>query len=100
MRKIIPALLLAAILCGQPARAGEDVTTGRIVAIDAVSGEVTLKHGPILGMPGMTMAFPLADRKLGRALHVGQQVEFQLKPRPDGEFAIVRITPVAPEPPK
>ncbi|WP_434033912.1 copper-binding protein [Cupriavidus sp. a3] len=37
-----------------------------IKKIDAQSGKVTLKHGPIenLGMPGMTMAFPVKDRAL------------------------------------
>ena len=32
--------------------------------IDAQAGKVTLKHGPIenLGMPAMTMAFPVKDR--------------------------------------
>ncbi|WP_265922997.1 copper-binding protein [Cupriavidus nantongensis] len=35
-----------------------------IKKIDAQTGKVTLKHGPIenLGMPGMTMAFPVKDR--------------------------------------
>ena len=35
-----------------------------IKKIDAQAGKVTLKHGPIenLGMPGMTMAFPVKDR--------------------------------------
>lgn len=35
-----------------------------IKTIDAQAGKVTLKHGPIenLGMPAMTMAFPVKDR--------------------------------------
>ncbi|BDB29213.1 copper-binding protein (plasmid) [Cupriavidus sp. P-10] len=35
-----------------------------IKKIDAQAGKVTLKHGPIenLGMPAMTMAFPVKDR--------------------------------------
>ncbi|WP_454731557.1 MULTISPECIES: copper-binding protein [Cupriavidus] len=38
--------------------------SAEIKKIDAQTGKVTLKHGPIenLGMPGMTMAFPVKDR--------------------------------------
>ncbi|WP_061959540.1 copper-binding protein [Cupriavidus pauculus] len=38
--------------------------SAEVKKIDTQAGKVTLKHGPIenLGMPGMTMAFPVKDR--------------------------------------
>ena len=44
--------------------------------IDATTGKVTLKHGPIanLGMSGMTMAFPVKDPAMLRNLKEGDKV--------------------------
>ncbi|AZE48636.1 Cobalt/zinc/cadmium efflux RND transporter, membrane fusion protein, CzcB family [Pseudomonas chlororaphis] len=49
---------------------------GQILAID--SQEVTLAHGPFktLGMPAMTMTFPLANPGLMQGLKVGDTVRF------------------------
>nr|WP_315594267.1 copper-binding protein [uncultured Cupriavidus sp.] len=44
--------------------------------IDAATGKVTLKHGPItnLGMSAMTMAFPVKDAAMLKGLKEGDQV--------------------------
>lgn len=49
---------------------------GRIVAIDAQG--MTISHGPFntLGMPGMTMTFPLARAGLADGLKVGERIRF------------------------
>lgn len=49
-------------------------------------GEVTLSHGPFatLGMPGMTMAFPLARPDLTRGLRVGDKVRVGVRQTDDG----------------
>ena len=46
------------------ARQSPPPVAAEIKKIDAPAGKVTLKHGPIdnLGMPAMTMAFPVKDR--------------------------------------
>lgn len=44
--------------------------------IDAATGKITLKHGPIanLGMSAMTMAFPVKDPAMLKGLKEGDQV--------------------------
>lgn len=44
--------------------------------IDAATGRITLKHGPIanLGMSAMTMAFPVKDPTMLKGLKEGDQV--------------------------
>lgn len=47
-----------------------------IVKADAAKGNVTLKHEdiPNLNMPGMTMAFPVANKKLLSGVKAGDKV--------------------------
>ncbi|WP_447592848.1 efflux RND transporter periplasmic adaptor subunit [Aquipseudomonas campi] len=51
-------------------------TEGRIIEIGA--GSITLAHGPFstLGMPGMTMTFPLATTELTQGFQAGDSVRF------------------------
>lgn len=53
-------------------------TEGEVRKVDSVTQKVTLKHGDIrnLGMPGMTMAFKVADPKMLDGLKEGDKVEF------------------------
>lgn len=55
--------------------------TGLVQRIDAAKGEVTLKHGPLpaLGMPAMTMAFPVQDKAVLANLKPLQKVDFELQ---------------------
>jgi Cu(I)/Ag(I) efflux system membrane fusion protein len=48
--------------------------------------EATLTHGPFktLGMPGMTMAFPLARPELAQGLAAGDRVRFGVRETDDG----------------
>ncbi len=45
--------------------------------IDAANGRITLKHGPIenLGMPAMTMTFPVKDKASLATLKEGDKVK-------------------------
>ena len=47
--------------------------------IDIEKGFIALKHGdiPSVGMPAMTMGFEVADKKMLKAVKVGQNVKFQ-----------------------
>lgn len=57
---------------------------GRIDQLSA--SEATLTHGPFktLGMPGMTMAFPLARPELAKGLKAGDRVRFAVRESDDG----------------
>jgi Cu(I)/Ag(I) efflux system membrane fusion protein len=57
---------------------------GQIVEID--DKEVTLAHGPFktLGMPGMTMTFPLASPALMQGLKAGDKVRVAVSQTDDG----------------
>ncbi|MCY1443739.1 efflux transporter, RND family, MFP subunit [compost metagenome] len=57
---------------------------GQIVEISDEG--VTLAHGPFktLGMPGMTMSFPLADHALAQGLKVGDKVRVAVRQTEDG----------------
>ncbi len=58
-----------------PAKAPQPVPA-EIRKIDAATGKVTLKHGPIanLGMSAMTMAFPVKDPEMLKNLKEGDKV--------------------------
>ena len=47
--------------------------------VDAAKGLIVLKHGdiPNLAMPGMTMGFDVADKKMLKGIKVGDKVRFQ-----------------------
>jgi len=87
---------LAAIRAyAQPPFAGE----GRVVAVDAAQGTVTLDHGPIPGlMPAMRMAFPVQPIERLQGLQVGETVRFVLEPR-GPEWVIVSLEPAGERPP-
>jgi thiol-disulfide isomerase/thioredoxin len=89
-------LCLAALWAhAQPPFAGE----GRVVAVDAAQGAVTLDHGPIPGlMPAMRMAFPVQPVEQLQGLQVGETVRFVLAPR-GSEWVIASIEPTGERPP-
>ena len=57
---------------------------GRVVQIDGT--QLTVAHGPFitLGMPGMTMTFPVANQSLLNGLKVGVQIRFGIRERDEG----------------
>jgi Cu/Ag efflux protein CusF len=50
-----------------------------VVKVDAAKGSVTLKHDevPNLKMPGMTMAFAVADKKMLKGVQANDKVRVQ-----------------------
>jgi thiol-disulfide isomerase/thioredoxin len=78
MAVILVGLLAAHDLPAQPRFEGE----GRVVALDAAKGTVTLDHGPIPGfMAAMRMEFPALPPDVLRGLAVGDVVRFSLETR-------------------
>jgi len=66
------------------------MSEGEVLKIDPAKGMVKLRHGPLenLGMPGMTMMFPVADKKALGALHEGDKVRFVADKRGDALVAV------------
>ncbi|MFG0349799.1 efflux RND transporter periplasmic adaptor subunit [Pseudomonas sp. zbq_5] len=57
---------------------------GRVVQIDGT--QLTVAHGPFitLGMPEMTMTFPVAEQSLLDGLKIGAQIRFGIRERDEG----------------
>lgn len=64
---------------------------GTINAVDPATGIANITHGPMteIGMPGMTMDFPLADDLEPAALPVGMEVTLHLRQNPDFSMTLV-----------
>lgn len=68
---------------------------GRIEAIDATTGAVSIAHGPVpsLKWPGMTMEFKLANGALLGSARRGDKVDFEFVERGQGEYVITSLKP-------
>ena len=64
-----------------PAAGSSVMTDGVIQNVDKPHGVVTLKHDDIvnMGMPAMTMAFNVADKKMLDNLKTGDKVRFHVE---------------------
>jgi Cu(I)/Ag(I) efflux system protein CusF len=60
------------------ASAPATMSTGEVVKVDKELGKITLRHGPLanLNMPGMTMAFKVAQPAMLDQVKPGDQVQF------------------------
>ncbi|MEY2953207.1 MAG: hypothetical protein RLZZ401_1294 [Pseudomonadota bacterium] len=76
MKNIVTSLILAVTSLAW-AQAPE-MTGAEVRKIDAETGKITLRHGPIknLDMPAMTMVFTLKDPALAGKFKAGDQVLF------------------------
>jgi len=80
----------AQAVSGKKVQSGK--SSGVVQKIDPKKGTVTIEHGPIigLGMPGMTMSFPVRDKASLAKLKALQKVEFTVQH--DGKnFLITQI---------
>lgn len=110
--RILAAAISLAALAAQPALAAADMdhmhmkheagkasavpmAEGVVKKLDKASNKLTIAHGPIenLGMPGMTMAFPVKDASKLDQLKVGDKVRFQAEYQ-NGTITVVAIEPV------
>jgi len=66
---------------------------GKLDAIDAKSGTVSITHGPVASLkwPGMTMDFTLANSGLIGSLKPGATIAFTFVERKPGEWVIVKL---------
>jgi RND family efflux transporter MFP subunit len=75
------------------ARSTEHQAEGKLEAIDAKTGTVTIAHGPVASLkwPAMTMDFTLANAALRGKLEPGATVAFSFVERKPGEWVIVKL---------
>ena len=73
--------------------AQEHRADGKIDAIDAKSGALTITHGPVASLkwPSMTMEFTLANSGLLGQLKPGAAVSFSFIERKPGEWVIIKL---------
>jgi len=67
--------------------------TGTIDSVDADKGMATISHGPMrsIGMPGMTMDFPLAKGLDATSLPIGQSVTMGFSQRADMSLELTQV---------
>ncbi len=72
------------------------LTDGEALKVDVATGKVTLRHGPIenLGMPGMTMMFPVSNKKMLAGIKEGDKVRFRAERR-NGTIVVTDIAPAS-----
>jgi Cu/Ag efflux protein CusF len=74
--------MTAPMKASAPAGQAATVMTNAVVQkVDAAKGNVTLKHEDItnVGMPAMTMAFGVADKKMLDNMKAGDKVHFHVE---------------------
>jgi Cu/Ag efflux protein CusF len=70
---------------------------GKITAVDAAAGSVTIAHDAVAsaGWPAMTMTFKLADPKSAATLHANDNVQFAFTLDEKGEATVTTISAAA-----
>jgi Cu(I)/Ag(I) efflux system membrane protein CusA/SilA len=77
-----PKDAMSSMQMSAPSRQATGALTDAVVQkVDTAGGLLVLKHGdiPNLGMPGMTMGFDVADRKMLQAVKAGDKVRFHVE---------------------
>ena len=71
------------------------LTDGEVKKIDKEQGKITLKHGAIkhMDMPGMTMAFPLANPDVAKDIQAGDRVHVFVRSDAKG-LTVERLEPI------
>lgn len=85
-------LLVAALVCANPAWAATEWVQGQVVDLDPARSRITLKHEPIkmVKMQAMTMHFKVKDASVLAALKVGDKVGFEVLEH-DSELIVQQI---------
>lgn len=73
------------------------LSEGVVRKIDAASGKITLKHGPLLNldMPAMTMVFKVKSPDMLKMVKVGDAVKFRVE-NIKGAYIVTTMEPAAP----
>ena len=90
----LSALTVLTPLAATAAAADADMTHAEVRKVDADSGKLTLKHGPIknLDMPAMTMVFVVKDKAQLANVKAGDKVKFTAV-NDAGRYTVTEIKP-------
>lgn len=80
---------------GAVVKAAAALTEGTVKKIDKAAGKAVIAHGPLenVGMPAMTMAFPLKDAAWIGKMKEGQKIRFAVEDV-NGALTVVRFEPI------
>ena len=80
-----------------PAAKSDALSEGVVRKIDASTGKITLKHGPLanLNMPAMTMVFKVQSPDMLQSVKVGDTVKFRVE-NLKGAYVVTVIERAAP----
>lgn len=89
-----PVASLAQAPAAAADKAGATMTDGVIQKVDASTGKLTIKHGPIahMDMPGMTMVFTAQDKALLNGLKPGDKIRF-MAAQEGGKMLVTAVSP-------
>jgi len=94
-KRLLPAVLVGSVLMAigawaQAAQSGS--ASGEVRRVDAASGKVTIKHGPIsaLDLPAMTLVYQAAPNLLGN-IKPGDKVSFTAT-REQDNYVVTQIS--------
>jgi Cu/Ag efflux protein CusF len=73
-----------------PQNADSAMNEGMVKKVDKAKGAVTLAHGPMNGMPAMTMVYKVKDAAWLDQLQTGQRIRFATDPA-DGGMTVVKF---------
>jgi Cu(I)/Ag(I) efflux system protein CusF len=71
-------------------KADSAMSEGMVKKVDKSKGTVTLAHGPMNGMPAMTMAYKVKDPAWLNQLQTGQKIRFATDPA-DGGMTVAKF---------
>ncbi len=71
-------------------KADSAMSEGMVKKVDKSKGTVTLAHGPMNGMPAMTMAYKVKDLAWLDQLQTGQKIRFATDPA-DGGMTVAKF---------
>lgn len=72
------------------AAAAAQLADGLVKKVDKAAGTLTIAHGPLNGMPGMSMAFRVKESAWLDQLKAGQKIRFAAEEQ-SGVMTVVRI---------
>lgn len=72
--------------------AGQAMADGVVKKVDKAGGKLTIAHGPLenLGMPAMTMAFPVKDTVRLDTLKAGDKIRFRAEQQ-NGTITVLAV---------
>ena len=91
--KLVVAFCVGLAISGIPPMANAQTPAdGEVTKIDAATGKITMRHGPIknLDMDAMNMVFRVQDPAMLKGLKVGDKVKFEAD-RVNGQITVIKL---------